>query len=1760
MRPNSKHFFGSLRIAAAALFALVVSSCQTEPAKPVETGTYSVSIPPINEEYRTPDLVTWRIGSDTGSAAVAGGGSSFQIQLQAKVEGDVWFDLWRSGVRIMQLKYVRKTETTLEYASEKREDSLAREIFRQILPSKDSSAFAKKLAEQVVSKDSVNRSTEQAIALMVGVNRDTLVAEALRIMAQSGQSIDKFLPQGRDSFLGLSIESIHVQVKVLVELKVIVTDTNALFPPPPVRVVSNLAMPEKLQAGGDAAGVTGKFEATGKIATLIAKVYQDTLDVSRHFEIPQVDLTSRPRELELNGKLSVTAKASAAAGTYRLEVVVMDADETPNSIKAVVGFQVLPAADTVGPIIQILSPTVGTVLENDVSTVAVKAQIEDPSGVDSVWISDKLAVGVDGIWSATSVEIPVTDIGFAVVVRATDGQGNISSKDVLVGRKAKLDPGAPSWTVLSPKANEVFAFDSSSVAVRWKVSDPRAEISKAWIGGGEASKDADGIWIRRVELPATGALTTVTLVAVNAKGDSVQGFVQVTRQADTKGPAIQIKSPLDGSVLGYEVQAVMIKIAATDPSGVDSVKVNGKLAESVSTEYVHNLALEPGKDVVIRVEAWDKFKNRFADSVKISRKGPPDTTAPKLKLLSPASGTELSIETRTAKLRWLVTDLFGIVDTSVKIDGKTAQRSSDTFSLEVAVPAPGREETHRIDVQNVKGVSNFETMSLKRVKDATAPKLARVDSGRTVPFETEKATVSWKVTDNYRLGAVTISGKIVTGADGLYSQEVALATGDNRIAILATDSVGNPASDTVVMHRTWKDTSKPLVVRQSGTEPNNVPFATTEFTASWKVTDNALSTVTINGAVITSADGIYILKVTLAGAQTPIKIVAKDAAGNSKVDSITITKSDDLTDPVVARLPGTKDTTVPYATSTYALGWEVIDESGVGSVTVNGMPATKSGDNYRLTVSLLKVGLNEFLMVAKDVAGNESYDTIRIRRAYHDSIAPKMARGATTKDLTVPYGTANYTLSWTVTDNDKVKSVTIGGGVTSVTGDVYSRSMDLVTGPNKFGMLATDTAGNTVTDTVTITVAADGAAPVITRDAGTQNDTVAYGVTSVTLKWTITDDVGVTSVTVNGVAVEATTSSAYSYTLASLKFGTNGAKVVAKDAAGKTSADTLTITRKSDVSAPSIVRQSGTKDSAVAYEKTTHSLSWKVTDDNGLASVKVNGTTVQSSSGTYTFPISGLVIGANGFKIVATDVAGKISSDSVTITRAWKDTIAPVVTRQTGTGPQTVLNGTTTLNLAWKVTDTLLQTVTIQGVLKTGASNIYSTSISLVVGSNKISLVAIDKQGNVTKDEFVVVRGAPAPIHSAVSGKYIGTVYDTLTSLGSDSIQVSIDGVNWEKASDVAKIRTNGAITFFAKAWPGGATSSISLNIKQIKAVSAGSDISYFLTENGDLWATGYNGFGGLGQGTIGEATNVSSPVFVTTGVSRISASPMGKHIFILKSNGDVYGLGFNGRGQLGTGNTATQSYPIRIATGVSDISAGDDASFFLKKDSLWAMGANYSGLFGLGVDTPSSDSLPYFVGTGYLAVSAGAYHTLFLKNDGGLWATGNNYNGECTGDTYQQIAKKFIANSVTLTQGAPNRSYFITKANTLWGVGDNYYNQLGTGTPTSAQQTPIIMGENVKMVAGGSYLTMFVNSKSELMVSGVVVVQNDFRGTGKVTFSTPAKIMDDVNLIASGKLHHVVVRNDGTLWAFGSNAAGQLGNGQSGMDAGSPDPIQISF
>ncbi len=49
-----------------------------------------------------------------------------------------------------------------------------------------------------------------------------------------------------------------------------------------------------------------------------------------------------------------------------------------------------------------------------------------------------------------------------------------------------------------------------------------------------------------------------------------------------------------------------------------------------------------------------------------------------------------------------------------------------------------------------------------------------------------------------------------------------------------------------------------------------------------------------------------------------------------------------------------------------------------------------------------------------------------------------------------------------------------------------------------------------------------------------------------------------------------------------------------------------------------------------------------------------------------------------------------------------------------------------------------------------------------------------------------------------------------------------------------------------------------------------------------------------------------------------------------------------------------------------------------------------------------------------------------------------------------------------------------------------------------------------------------------------------------------------DVVAVSAGTHHTLALRRDGSLWAWGNNAFGQLGNGQWGLDSHSPVPVQV--
>ena len=211
---------------------------------------------------------------------------------------------------------------------------------------------------------------------------------------------------------------------------------------------------------------------------------------------------------------------------------------------------------------------------------------------------------------------------------------------------------------------------------------------------------------------------------------------------------------------------------------------------------------------------------------------------------------------------------------------------------------------------------------------------------------------------------------------------------------------------------------------------------------------------------------------------------------------------------------------------------------------------------------------------------------------------------------------------------------------------------------------------------------------------------------------------------------------------------------------------------------------------------------------------------------------------------------------------------------------------------------------------------------------------------------------------------------------------------------------------------------------------------------------------------------------------------------------------------------------------------------------SLWTMGRNRSGQLGDG--TTTERHTPLQIASGVKAVAGGivADHSLFVTSDGALFGMGSNYYGELgirttTYDSYKPVK---IASGVTAIAAGGSYSLFVKTDGTLWGMGYNSNGQLGDGT-TTVRYIPVPIASNVMLVAAGVVHSLFVKTDGTLWAMGKN--GNGQLGDGTtIERHTPVQIASGVKAIAVGGYFSLFVKTDGTLWAVGENGKGQLGDG----------------
>lgn len=309
----------------------------------------------------------------------------------------------------------------------------------------------------------------------------------------------------------------------------------------------------------------------------------------------------------------------------------------------------------------------------------------------------------------------------------------------------------------------------------------------------------------------------------------------------------------------------------------------------------------------------------------------------------------------------------------------------------------------------------------------------------------------------------------------------------------------------------------------------------------------------------------------------------------------------------------------------------------------------------------------------------------------------------------------------------------------------------------------------------------------------------------------------------------------------------------------------------------------------------------------------------------------------------------------------------------------------------------------------------------------------------------------------------------------------------------------------------------------------------------------------------------------IFTNISKAQNISAGIYYSVFKcSNGTAMSCGWNLQGQLANGTNTTQPTPVAVSnlTGITKISAGGTHSLFLKNNgTVWASG--YNNMQQLGDGTTTNKNIPtQAVGlSGITEISAGQYHSLFVKSDGTVWACGQNNNGQLgigtTTNSYTTVQVTGLT-SIIAVSGGYSHSLFLKSDGTVWACGSNVYGELGIGGTSNANRTtPMQVAglTNVIAIAAGKSNTchsLFLKSDGTVWACGYNA--NGQLGDGTTTNRfAPVQVigLSNITSIKAGTGHSLFLKSDGTAWACGENQYGQSGNGS--ITADNLTPIQAS-
>ncbi|MEK7412854.1 MAG: RCC1 repeat-containing protein, partial [Planctomycetota bacterium] len=180
---------------------------------------------------------------------------------------------------------------------------------------------------------------------------------------------------------------------------------------------------------------------------------------------------------------------------------------------------------------------------------------------------------------------------------------------------------------------------------------------------------------------------------------------------------------------------------------------------------------------------------------------------------------------------------------------------------------------------------------------------------------------------------------------------------------------------------------------------------------------------------------------------------------------------------------------------------------------------------------------------------------------------------------------------------------------------------------------------------------------------------------------------------------------------------------------------------------------------------------------------------------------------------------------------------------------------------------------------------------------------------------------------------------------------------------------------------------------------------------------------------------------------------------------------------------------------------------------------------------------------------ATGLGHALYLADDGTVWAWGSNSNGQLgQGDTtprYEPVQVPGLDRIVQIAAGNFH-SMALRADGRVYTWGYNAYGQIGNGTSGTDALSPVLITLfNAKQISAGAYHCLALHTNGTITSWGYNGTGCVGDGTTTSPVTSPTTVVGGLKYraVCGGGLHSMAIRDDGTVWAWGWDTYGQLGD-----------------